>query len=423
VTVCVVGSGGREHTLARALARAVDVVVTPGNPGMPALVDGHRISVTDAPPEDLDAELTVIGPEAPLVDGLADRLRSRGMTVFGPGEDGARLEGSKAFMKEVLAEAGVPTARYGSFEDPAAATRFLAELPGPFVVKTDGLAAGKGVLVTDSRAEAEADVAAKLSGRAFGEAGRRVVIEEGLLGFECSIHALCDGTRAVPLAAARDYKRAFDGDGGANTGGMGCYSPPPEVDDGLVGRVMDEAVEPTVAALRRRGIDFRGVLYGGIMVTSDGPYVLEFNVRFGDPETQVLLPRLLDDPVEMLRSVAEGRLRDGPGFRADAAVCVVAAAEGYPEAPVAGAVISGLADDGQLADPVDGVTVVHAGTSRRPDGQFVVAGGRVLGFSAMAPTLDDARRLAYRAADQVSWDGMHIRRDIALLTEPTGVAR
>ncbi|MGH9006666.1 MAG: phosphoribosylamine--glycine ligase [Acidimicrobiales bacterium] len=423
MTVCVVGSGGREHTLARVLARADDVVVTPGNPGMPAMVGGHRISVTDAPPEEVGAELTVIGPEAPLVDGLADRLRARGMTVFGPGADGARLEGSKTFMKAVLAEAGVPTARYGSFEDAGAATRFLAELPGPFVVKTDGLAAGKGVLVTDSRAEAEADVAAKLSGRAFGEAGRRVVVEEGLVGFECSIHAVCDGTRVVPLAAARDYKRAFDGDGGANTGGMGCYSPPPEVDDGLIGRVMDEAVEPTAAALRRRGIDFRGVLYGGIMVTSDGPYVLEFNVRFGDPETQVLLPRLLDDPVDLLRSAAEGRLVEAPRFRDEATVCVVAVAEGYPEAPVAGAVISGLADDGQLAAPVEGVTVVHAGTARGPGGGFVVAGGRVLGFSAMAPTLDDARRLAYRAAEQVSWEGMHLRRDIARLSEPTGVPR
>jgi len=419
VTVCVVGAGGREHALARLLARSDDVVVTPGNPGMPGEVEGHRITCTGAPADELGASLTVIGPEAPLVDGLADRLRARGLAVVGPGRDGARLEGSKAFMKAVLDEAGVRTARYGVFSDLEGARSFLATLPGPFVVKTDGLAAGKGVLVAATRAEAEADIAAKLSGAAFGEAGRTVVVEEGLAGFECSIQALCDGRRAVPLAAARDFKRALDGDRGPNTGGMGSYSPPPEVDEDLVGRVMDQAVEPVVAALLRRGIDFRGVLYAGIMVTDDGPAVLEFNVRFGDPEAQVVLPRLADDPVALLRSVALGALSGPPRFSAEAAVCVVAAAAGYPEAPEDGARIEGLGPDGQLADPVHGATVLHAGTGRDRDGAFCVRGGRVLGFSALAPTLGEARTRAYAAAERVRWPGMQLRTDIGRV-EPAG---
>jgi phosphoribosylamine--glycine ligase len=397
-------------------------VVTPGNPGMPAEVSGHSISVTAAPPEEIGARLTVIGPEAPLVDGMADRLRARGMAVVGPGADGAQLEGSKAFMKDLLKEAGVATARYGVFDDLAEARRFLAGLPGPFVVKTDGLAAGKGVLVASTRDEAEADVAAKLSGRAFGDAGRRVVIEEGLIGLECTIHALCDGERIVPLAAARDFKRVFDGDRGANTGGMGCYSPPPEVDEALVERVMDEAVAPIVATLRGRGIDYRGVLYAGIMVTNGGPVVLEYNVRFGDPEAQVVLPRLDDDPVDLLMAVAEGRLTGRPRFSADPAVCVVAAAGGYPESPVTGDVIAGLGPDGQLAEPVEGVTVLHAGTSRDQAG-FRVAGGRVLGLTAVAPSLATARERAYEAASRISWPGMHFRRDIALSTEPAAALR
>jgi phosphoribosylamine--glycine ligase len=423
MTVCVVGSGGREHALARLIARSSDVVVTPGNPGMPAKFSGHRITVTETPPEEIGARLTVIGPEAPLVDGMADRLRARGMAVVGPGADGARLEGSKAFMKDALAEAGVSTARYGVFDDIDGARRFLHSLPGPFVVKTDGLAAGKGVLVAVTREEAEADAAAKLSGLAFGDAGRRVVIEEGLVGVECSIQALCDGTRAVPLAAARDFKRVFDGDRGANTGGMGSYSPPPEVDDGLVDRVMDEAVAPIVATLRRRGIDYRGVLYAGIMVTADGPVVLEYNVRFGDPEAQVVLCRLADDPVDLLMAVAEGRLTAPPRFSSDAAVCVVAAAAGYPEAPVMGDDIGGLGLDGQLADPLEGVSVLHAGTTRDGNGPFRVAGGRVLGLTAVAPTLSAARERAYAAAARVTWPGRHIRTDIALAPPPVVAVR
>jgi len=420
MTVCVVGGGGREHALALTLARSADVVVTPGNPGMPGIgPEGHRITVSPAPPDEVDAALFVIGPEAPLVDGMADRLRASGRLVLGPGADGARLEGSKAFMKELLDEAGVPTARFGVFERVDEAVRFLRSLPGPWVVKTDGLAGGKGVLVADSLAEAEADVVAKLSGGVFGPAGRRVVIEEGLSGPECSLLVLCDGRRVVPLAPAQDSKRLADGDVGPNTGGMGAFSPVPGVGDGLVDELVDGAVEPLVAALRARGIDYRGVLYAGLMLTPDGPKVLEYNVRFGDPETQVVLPRLAGDPVELLTAAAAGRLAgvgDRQRFVDDAAVCVVMASAGYPGAARTGDAITGLGPDGQLADAVPGVTVFHAGTRRDgPGAPFEAVGGRVLGVTAVAPDLAGARRRAYQAVDAVGWEGSQHRRDIAEL--------
>ena len=405
--VCIVGSGGREHALALALARSADVVATPGNPGMAQV---PNVTVTCDRPEAIDADLFVIGPEQPLVDGLADRLRAGGRLVFGPGADGARLEGSKAFMKEVLAEAGVPTARYGVFDDEVAARAFLRDLPGPWVVKTDGLAAGKGVLVTHDRREAELDVVAKLSGERFGDAGRTVVVEEGLDGPEFSLLALCDGTEDVKaLPAAQDFKRIEDGDDGPNTGGMGAYSPVPFVDGGLVDRVLDEAVGPVVWALRRRGIDYRGVLYAGLILTTEGPKVLEFNVRFGDPETQVVVPRLGDELVELLSEAAAGKLRTEPRVESDAAVCVVLAAPGYPDAPRTGDVISGLDD----AADVEGVTVVHAGTRLDDEGRFVTAAGRVLGVTATGATIAEARSRAYAGVARIEWPGMHYRTDIA----------
>jgi len=418
VTVCIIGAGAREHALALVLARSDDVVVTPGNPGM-ARAGGPSpvVTVTAAPPEQIEADLFVIGPEGPLVDGLADRLRADGRRVVGPGADGARLEGSKAFMKEVLAEAGVPTARFGTYERVDEAVEFLRGLPGPWVVKTDGLAAGKGVLVAETLEEAEADVVAKLSGDAFGPAGRRVVIEEGLIGEECSLLVLCDGRRVVPLAPAQDFKRVGEGDRGPNTGGMGAYSPVPSIDDALVDQLVFGAVEPLVAALRARGIDYRGVLYAGFMMTASGPKVLEYNVRFGDPETQAVLPRLADDAVELLMAVADGRLSGSlcsPRFTDDAAVCVVMAAENYPGAPRTGDEIAGLGDDGQLAEPIEGVSVYHAGTSRPVgDGRFTTAGGRVLGVSALGASLAAARGLAYEGAEAISWPGVQYRRDIA----------
>jgi phosphoribosylamine--glycine ligase len=408
--VCVVGSGGREHALAQVLGRTADVVVTPGNPGIAGTTpEGHTLTSVDTAPEAIEADLYVIGPEAPLVDGLADRLRAQGKLVFGPGADGARLEGSKAYMKALLDEAGVPTARFGAFDDADEAKAFLRSLPGPWVVKTDGLAAGKGVLVTDSRAEAEADVEAKLSGAAFGDAGRSVVIEEGLIGEECSLLVLCDGERLAALAPSQDFKRVGDGDAGPNTGGMGAYSPVPFVDDALVARLVDEAVAPLVRVLRARGIDYRGVLYAGLMLTPDGPKVLEYNVRFGDPETQVVLPRYDGDLAALLAEVARGRLETIPRFVPDAAVCVVLASEGYPESPRVGDPIEGLDDTAGTPH----TSVFHAGTGTGEKGQVLTAGGRVLGVTSLGRTIEEARSRAYRCVGRLRWPGMLHRTDIA----------
>ena len=404
--VCVVGSGGREHALAHVLGRHHDVVVTPGNPGIGGSVP--------TPPEEIEADLTVIGPEAPLVAGLADRLRSAGRLVFGPGADGARLEGSKAWMKDLLVDAGVPTAGHGTFDDEVAALAYLDTMGDLFVIKTDGLAAGKGVLVTQDRAEAVDAVRSYLSGAAFGEAGRTLVIEEGLTGPELSILAICDGSSAVALAPAQDFKRLGDGDAGPNTGGMGAYSPVPVATEAVVGSLMADAVEPTLAALRGRGIDYRGVLYCGLMFTPSGPRVLEYNVRFGDPETQVVLPRLTSDLGELLAAAAGGRLGPEPTFDDGAAVAVVCASEGYPSSPRTGDRISGL----DAASQVTGVSVFAAGVGADPDGALVTAGGRVFTVTGRGPTVDEARHRAYEAVAEISWPGMCHRTDIA--AAPTG---
>jgi phosphoribosylamine--glycine ligase len=407
--VCVVGSGGREHALADVLARTTEVTVAPGNAGM-ALAG---LATTSEPPEAVEADLFVIGPEAPLVDGLADLLRAQGRLVFGPGADGARLEGSKAWMKQVLADAGVPTATYGSFTEIEPARAHLEGMAGLYVIKTDGLAAGKGVLVTESLAEARDAVASYLSGEAFGDAGRRVVIEEGLTGPELSLLAVCDGRRAIPLAPAQDFKRIGDGDAGPNTGGMGAYSPVPAVGPDLVGQIMDEAVEPTLARLRSLDIDYRGVLYAGLMLTPDGPKVLEYNIRFGDPEAQVVLPRFESDLAELLLGAASGSIGHPPTFRSDAAVTVVLATEGYPTSTRTGDVIDGLAPDGSLPDAL----VFFAGVDGGERGELRTAGGRVLDITAFGSTIDEARARAYTAVDRVSWPGMQFRRDIAV--QPT----
>ena len=382
----MVGGGGREHALRHVLAHTSQVV------------EG-------------DADLYVIGPEAPLVDGLADRLRSEGKLVFGPGADGARLEGSKAWMKSVLAAAGVPTARSRAFTELEPAVEFLRTLPGLYVVKTDGLAAGKGVLVSDSLDRAADDVRAKLSGQSFGQAGRRVVSEQYLDGHELSLLCVCDGKRAVPLAPAQDFKRLADGDAGPNTGGMGAYSPVPMAGPDVVAEVLERAVEPTLAALQARGADYRGVLYAGLVLTEEGPKVLEYNVRFGDPEAQVVLPRYAGDLAALLTEAAAGDLRRAPQFDDRAAVTVVLAADGYPARPRTGDVIAGLDEAASLPD----VTVFCAGVDRDAAGRWVTAGGRVLNVTGMGDDLSAARATAYDAVSRISWPGMHYRTDIAAL--------
>jgi phosphoribosylamine--glycine ligase len=420
VRVLVLGADGRAHALAWALENSGsvdDVVAAPGNPGIAAIgkrcvpVDANSPPAVTALAREIKPDLVVVSPEEPLVHGVADAVRAQGVLVFGPGADGARLEGSKAWMKSVLAEAGVPTARHASFtadqEDDA--LEFLERLPGFYVVKTDGLAAGKGVVVTESLDEARDAVRADLSGHAFGHAGRTVVIEEGLTGPELSLLVVCNGsTEGSPLAPAQDFKRIRDGDRGPNTGGMGAYSPVPIVGPDVVAEVMERAVGPTLHALAARDIRYHGVLYAGLMLTPEGLKVLEYNVRFGDPEAQAVLPRVASDFGQLCREAATGGAALDARFRDDACVTVVLATEGYPASPRKGDFIEGIDD----AEQLPGVTVFHAGT-KQVDGRLVTAGGRVLDVTALARTLAEARARAYEAATRISWPGMQYRRDIA----------
>jgi len=405
----VIGSGAREHALAWALAKSADVVVTPGNPGMAA----HGFTCVDTPATELEADLFVIGPDQLVVDGLADQLRAQGKTVVGPGADGARLEGSKAYLKEFLASAQVPTAAYGVFDDETDALNFLQTMTPPYVIKTDGLAAGKGVLVTPDLDEATNDVREKLSGRAFGDAGRTVVIEEGLDGPECSLMVLCDGGHVTTLVPSQDFKRVGDGDVGANTGGMGAYAPMGSLSSVQIDDIMERIVTPTVQELQQRGIDYRGVLYAGIILTKSGPKILEYNARFGDPETQVLVPLYGDHLFDLLLSVGEGRLRTSSPVVSGAAVTVILASSGYPQSPRRGDVITGLGDDGQLSQAVEGVTVFHAGTAIDDAGRFVTNGGRVLAVTGVGESVAEARRRAYEGAALITFEGRVMRSDIA----------
>ncbi len=416
--VLVIGSGGREHALAWGLTRSndVEVVCAPGNPGTADLATNIAVDIRDRSAvvdlaRGIDADLVVVGPEEPLVLGVADALRDKGILAFGPGADGAALEGSKAWMKEVLEDAGVATARHGTFDatSEAGALAFLGTLPGLYVVKTDGLAGGKGVVVTESIAEARDAVRGYLSGERFGDAGRTVVIEEGLSGPELSILAVCDGHDAVALAPAQDFKRIGDGDTGPNTGGMGAYSPVPLATPAVVHDVMRDGVERTLAVLRRRGIDYRGVLYAGMMLTVDGPKMLEYNVRFGDPECQVIVPRFASDLATLLTEAASGALKTDVRWRDDACVTVVIAADGYPASPRTGDEIIGV--EAAAARPE--TIVFHAGTSRSLDGRLISAGGRVLDVTATGPTIAEARARAYDAVSMISCAGMQFRRDVA----------
>ena len=415
--VLVIGGGGREHALVWKLAQDrhdPQLFCAPGNAGTAALATNLAIGAEDVPALVRWAvvnrpDLTVVGPEAPLCAGLVDELSQEGLRVFGPSKAAARLEGSKVFAKEVMTAAGVPTAKSSAFTDAAKALEFLQSVGAPVVVKAEGLAAGKGVTVCASMGEAERAVREALVDGAFGDAGRRILIEEFLEGEEVSILALVDGARAVLLASAQDHKRAFDNDQGPNTGGMGAYSPAPVVRDDELPAIRREVFDRTLAELRKRGISYKGVLYAGLMMTPAGPKVLEFNCRFGDPETQVILPRLATDLIPALEACIDGTLRpDLVAWKDEACVCVVMAAGGYPGNYQKGKEIHGLEAAARVRDAV----VFHAGTTPR-NGRVTTSGGRVLGVTAWDATLKQAVARAYKAVGKISWEGALYRRDIA----------
>ena len=421
--VLVVGNGAREHALAWKLAQSPAVealLVAPGNAGTAAVASNVPVSPTDV--EGLVAlakreavDLTVVGPEAPLALGLADRMAEAGLTVFGPTQKAARIESSKVFAKELMREVGVPTAPFQVFDDLERARRYVAKASRPLVVKADGLAAGKGVILADGPEEALAALERIMARREFGDAGRRVVIEERLEGREVSVFAFVDGQTVSPMVTACDYKRACDGDRGPNTGGMGSYSPPPWWTPELARQVRERILEPVIHALDRMGAPYRGVLYAGLMVTHDGPQVLEFNCRLGDPEAQAILPRLKSDLADIMMRAAQGRLGeassgDGIAWDPRACVAVVLASGGYPGDYQTGYPIEGL-------DRLDeGVMVFHAGTALEgpaEDKRVVTAGGRVLTVAALGESLQEARRRAYANVERIAFEGAFYRKDIA----------
>jgi phosphoribosylamine--glycine ligase len=416
MNLLLVGSGGREHALAWKIAQSplvTRLVCAPGNPGMARLAETRGVAPTDvagqvALAREIGADLVVIGPDAAVEAGLADALAEAGIACFGPTRAAGRLEWSKAFAKAFADRHGLPTGRYGVFDEAAPAKAFLDGFAPPFVVKADGLALGKGVVIAPDRAAAEAAIDAALGGR-FGAAGARVVIEEYLEGEIASQFALCDGTTSLLFGGAQDAKRAFDGDEGPNTGGMGTYSPPPVLSEAVVEAARRRLIEPAFAGIAAEGAPYRGVIFCEMMVTAEGPKLIEFNARFGDPECQVMMLRLESDLVPYLMAAATGRLAElpAPTWRSDAAVCVVLAAKGYPEAPQAGSVIVGAE-----ADFGPDVVVFHAGTRRREDGALVAAGGRVLNVCATGATLAEARARVYAAVARIDWPGGFHRTDI-----------
>lgn len=415
--ILVVGNGGREHAMARKLAQSpgATVFITTGNAGTDEVATPIPIKPTDvdaivrfAAAERFD--LVAVGPEIPLAAGLADRLIEAGVTVFGPVAAAARLEASKAFSHEIMDAAGVPSARTHTFTDLDAALDHLSTCPVPVVVKADGLAAGKGVVVAMTRDQALDAARSFMADRTMGDAGDMLVIEEFLQGEEASFMCLTDGRTIRPLASARDHKRIFDGDRGPNTGGMGAYSPTPLVGPDNSPELVEKVMRPVIDELARRGIEYRGVLYAGLMMTADGPKVLEFNCRFGDPETQPVLTRFRGDLAATMIATATGRLEEAVfDFDSRVAVCVVAAAPGYPGKVSTGQAISGLRDAASIPD----VFIYHAGTSKGPDSMPVVSGGRVLAVTALADDFAAARELAYRAMDRIDFAGIQFRRDIA----------
>jgi len=415
MNVLLIGSGGREHALAWKLSASpllTKLYCAPGNGGIAEVAECIPLAVADHTAvirfcTDNAIDLVVVGPEAPLVAGLVDDLTTAGIKCFGPTQAAAQLEGSKGFTKDLCAEFNIPTAAYGRFTDAERAKAYAAQQKLPVVIKADGLAAGKGVTIAETRAEADAAIEACFAG-AFGKAGSEVVVEEFLEGEEASFFALCDGKIALALATAQDHKRVGDGDTGPNTGGMGAYSPAPVVTPAISSRIMDEIIRPTVDAMAKRGTPFRGVLFAGLMITADGPKLIEYNVRFGDPETQVLMLRLKSDLLPALLACADGVLdRFDLRWSDDAALTVVMAANGYPGAPEVGSEIKGT----DAAASVEGVEIFHAGTRR--DGERLLAhGGRVLNISALGATVAEAHARAYEAAARIDWPGGFYRRDI-----------
>ena len=415
--ILVVGGGGREHALCWAIAASPlcdRLYCAPGNAGI-----AREATCVPIGAEDVDAlvafareeaiDFVVVGPEAPLVLGLADRLSEAGIKVFGPSAKAAELEGSKGFMKDLCAKYGIPSAAYGRFTDADAAKAYLRAQGAPIVVKADGLAAGKGVTVAETLAEAEGAVDAALIEGAFGDAGAEVVIEECLVGEEASVFALVDGKTTLMLASAQDHKQVGDGDTGPNTGGMGAYSPAPIVTEDLARRVMDEILQPTVHAMREEGRPYKGVLYGGLMITADGPKLLEYNVRFGDPECQVLMTRLKSDLLPALIATSDGLLECFDlRWYDETALVVVLAAKGYPGGYQKGTVIRGI----EAAESDQAVVVFHAGTKTGEDGALLANGGRVLGVTALGATAAEAQRHAYAAVDRIDWPEGFCRRDI-----------
>ena len=415
MNILLIGSGGREHALAWSLSASPlcdRLLIAPGNPGTAACGTNVVLDVADHQAVIAFCRiqaigLVVVGPEAPLVAGLVDDLTAAGIKAFGPTREAARLEGSKAYTKELCAEAGIPTAAFARFTDVDAAKEYVRATGAPIVVKADGLAAGKGVVVAGSVAEAEAALDMMFAG-GLGEAGAEVVIEECLFGEEASFFALCDGKTAIPFTSAQDHKRVGEGDTGPNTGGMGAYSPAPILTPALEARVMEEIIHPTMRAMAARGAPYRGVLYAGLMLTGESPKLIEYNARFGDPETQVMLPRLKTDLVAALIAACDGVL-DAFDLRfSDAtALSVVMAANGYPGIPEKGTEIRNLA----AAEAMDGVLVFHAGTLKR-EGRLIANGGRVLNVTGLGETVVQARARAYAAVAAIDWPGGFCRRDI-----------
>lgn len=414
--VLVTGSGGREHGLAWKLAQSPQIekiYAAPGNSGTAQLGENVAIAAEDV--EKLvefaktnQIDFTIVGPDDALAAGVVDAFQKAGLKIFGPPAAAARLESSKAFAKEFMQRHGIPTADYREFTDCAEALDFCRSAKYPLVVKADGLALGKGVIIAQNLAEAEGAVRMCLEDGAFGAAGKRIVVEEFLEGVECSIHALVDGSSYLLLPDCRDHKKAFDGNLGPNTGGMGTISPSGSVDEALRARICREVLDPFLAGIQKDGIAFRGMLFPGLMLTAEGPKVLEFNCRWGDPETQVLVRRLSSDLLPLLEATADGTLSEvRPEWDARVAVCVILASGGYPGSYEKGQVISGLDAAGEL----EGVKVFHAG-AKAVDGQIVTNGGRVLGVTALGANLDEARRQGYLAADRIFFDGIQRRNDI-----------